>query len=95
MTTSSEDLATRVERLEHLFEEREMTRPNPAEGDGAHRFWARIPFSAWLKISGPTFAAMALGFAALAGYWYAALPADHPRRLLMLVLRRWSCKSRF
>jgi hypothetical protein len=67
MAPSTEDLAARVERLEHLFEEREMDRPSAPDrsDDDTHRFWARIPFGAWLKISGPTFAVMALGFGAM------------------------------
>jgi len=67
MATNFEDLAARVDRLEHLFEERAMERaPATDELDRvADRFWARMPFSVWLKISGPTFAVMALGFTAL------------------------------
>jgi hypothetical protein len=67
MATSTDDLAARVERLEHLFEERTMDRPSASDRseDDVHRFWARIPFAAWLKISGPTFAVMVLGFGAL------------------------------
>lgn len=36
-----------------------------SDEDAVHRFWQRIPFGAWLKISGPTFAVMALGFGLL------------------------------
>lgn len=53
MTT--EDLAARIERLEGIVAERSMTHP----------FWDRIPFDAWLKLSGPGFAVMALGFGVL------------------------------
>jgi TolA-binding protein len=35
------------------------------EDQDVHAFWTRIPFGAWLKISGPTFAVMALGFGAM------------------------------
>lgn len=37
----------------------------PAAAWRTRHAWERIPFSAWLKISGPTFAVMALGFTAL------------------------------
>lgn len=63
-----ESLASRIRRLEQLFEERVMdpaaippSHPDAADS-GAHAFWSAIPFGAWLKISGPTFAVMALGF---------------------------------
>ena len=67
MATSIESLAARVERLEQLFEGGEMAGPSASKriDPDVQRFWARIPFSAWLKISGPTFAVMALGFGAL------------------------------
>ena len=48
MATSHEDLTARVERLQQLFENREMERPSASDrtdGD-VHRFWARIPLSA-------------------------------------------------
>lgn len=70
-----ESLATRIGRLEQLLDERAMepaSRPPSDQGaatnrdagaeQGLHPFWDAIPFSAWLKISGPTFAVMALGF---------------------------------
>lgn len=61
MTVSTEDLARRVERLEGLLGSRIGSR-RLREREDVHRFWRRIPFGAWLKISGPTFAVMALGF---------------------------------
>jgi len=67
MAMSIEDLTARVERLEHLFQERAMERASDTDRLDrlADRIWARVPFSAWLKISGPTFAVLALGFMAL------------------------------
>ncbi len=57
MTPGIDELAERVGRLERLFEEGGMS-----DHSDVHSFWSQIPFSAWLKISGPTFAVMALGF---------------------------------
>lgn len=66
MTASTEDLARRVEKLERLLGEADMGEHASEERDDlAQRFWRRIPFSGWLKISGPTFALMALGFGLL------------------------------
>ena len=56
---TGEELAARVERLEQIVEKLPMDR------DAHHPFWDRIPFSAWLKLSGPAFAVMALGFGVL------------------------------
>ncbi len=61
MAESLETLLDRVARLEQLLEARDMTRPSDEAATAAH-VWNRIPFSAWLKISGPTFAVMAAGF---------------------------------
>jgi anti-sigma-K factor RskA len=60
MATNIEDLAARVARLERQQEERAMS-----QKPGVHSLWHKIPFSAWLRISGPTFAVMALGFGVL------------------------------
>jgi len=65
MTASTEDLARRVERLERRLGGREMEERLAGDEDAVHRFWRRIPFGAWLKLSGPTFAVMALGFGLL------------------------------
>jgi hypothetical protein len=52
-------------RLEQLQEVRAMERPVTREDPDVRRFWGAIPFDAWLKISGPTFAVMTLGFGVL------------------------------
>jgi hypothetical protein len=67
MATSIEDLAARVERLERRLQERSMQRTPASDAPDplVRRIWSSIPFSAWLKISGPTFAVMALGFGVL------------------------------
>ena len=61
MAESLENLVQRVARLEQALQERDMAPRTERELD-VERFWARIPFSAWLKVSGPTFAVMAAGF---------------------------------
>jgi archaellum component FlaC len=70
MQTSNEDLVTRLERLEHDVGDLSSTvsRMVPAADrtpEHGHAMWGRIPFAAWLKLSGPTFAVMALGFTLL------------------------------
>ncbi len=63
MAANLEDLLARIERLEaaeHEHEEAVVARPHEAD-----RFWSHIPFGAWLKLSGPSFALMALGFGLL------------------------------
>jgi len=60
-----EALTARIERLEQIQEERAMERPARPDGIDVRRFWDAIPFGAWLKISGPTFAVMTLGFGVL------------------------------
>jgi hypothetical protein len=42
-----------------------MEHPVRREDSDVRHFWDAIPLSAWLKISGPTFAVMTLGFGVL------------------------------
>ena len=53
--TTTGDLAARIERLEQTMSRAHLN-ADP---------FAKISFAGWLKISGPTFAVMALGFGAL------------------------------
>lgn len=66
MEAASPDLTSRLGRLERDLEElaRIMAR-RPAGSDSNGDPLARISFSAWLRISGPTFAVMVFGFTLL------------------------------
>lgn len=61
---SSEDFGARLERLEQRIEEMDRVERR-SKADPSARVEARISPSGWLAVTGPVFAALALGFGVL------------------------------
>jgi uncharacterized protein HemX len=61
---SSEDFGARLERLEQRIEEMDRVESR-SKADPSARVDARISPSGWLAVTGPVFAALALGFGLL------------------------------
>ena len=64
MESTSQDLLSRVERLEEIVASQEAMPRQPTQTQ-ARPLEVDVSFAAWLKISAPSFVAVAFGFSLL------------------------------